>query len=257
MSNLYLPAKKYSGAGNVFLLIDDRDEKFPARNLSFIQKNCFLTNVDGILLLQKKEGGIQMRIFNKDGSEAESCGNGLRCMAKYLLDHHISSNHQIWMHDRWVSFFQEKNDQIGVKMGFFTDLKLNIATEKGFVHFVNTGVPHAIQFVEDPSSIHLNDFGPWLRHHPLFQPKGVNASVAKIFSDQKIQIRTFERGVEGETLACGTGALAVSAIAKSLYEKASCFLIQYPGGVLEVRFQEDQEMVLFGKAQFMAACLLE
>ena len=191
-----------------------------------------------------------MRIFNKDGSEAESCGNGLRCMARYLLDQNIPSNHRIWMHDRWVHFFYE-GERVGVCMGAAKDLKLHIQTEKGPVHFVDTGVPHAIQFVADPDKVDLATFGPWLRHHPLFQPKGTNASVAKINPDGSIRIRTYERGVEGETLACGTGACAAFVIASALLsDENNPREIHYPGGVLKTRFLVSQhsEVVLIGPA---------
>jgi len=221
-------------------VIDDRDGTFPTLDRAYISSIC---DADGVVLLQQMGDDLQMRIFNKDGSEAESCGNGLRCLAKYIFDQRIPSNHRLWMHDRWVSFFYEQ-DSVGVHMGAWKDLTLSIQTDRGEVHFVNTGVPHAIQFVPNPAVIDLTTFGPYLRHHPLFQPQGANASVASLLSDGSIRIRTFERGVEAETLACGTGALAAFVIANALFGYKARRQILYPGGALTAQLERGQLTLL-------------
>lgn len=229
---------KYQGAGNDFILIDDRTAQFPL-DKAYIAHLChrkFGIGADGLILLQNP---LRMRIFNSDGREAESCGNGLRCLGRFLLDLGFPKKpHQIKTHDRTVEI-SYLEDNIAVAMGEAKDLKLDIPTEKGPLHFVNTGVPHAVQFVPEVESAPLEVLGPYFRHHLQ-----ANASLAALQPDGSIRVRTFERGVEGETLACGTGACAVAYIASHLHSLPGPIPIHYPGGTLHI--------TLHGKALLMA-----
>lgn len=240
---------KYEGAGNDFIIIDDRVPFFPTEDSDFIQKLChrrFGIGADGVILLQNDGiADFRMRIFNSDGSEAESCGNGLRCLARFIADiqGEISASYKIWMHDQIVEAFVEK-EKISIALNNPRNLTLNIQQD---VHFVDTGVPHAVVFVPDVAKVNLHQEGKALRSHPCFGPKGSNVNFASLNPDRVISVRTFERGVEGETLACGTGAAAVAAIAAQVHNLPSPIHTRFPGGDLEISFT-DRGLKLAGPA---------
>ena len=200
---------KYEGAGNDFILIDDRIPSFPVHDTHLIQQLChrkFGIGADGLILLQNSEkAAFRMRIFNADGHEAESCGNGLRCLGRFLLDQNILfSTIAIETAARTVHLFLSE-DQIGVEMGKAKDLRLHISTENGTIHFIDTGVPHVVQFVQNVDQLPIQALGAYFRHHKEFSPKGTNVNFVEKQSSNVFKVRTFERGVEGETLACGEG----------------------------------------------------
>ncbi len=146
--------------------------------------------------------------------------------------------YSIATHDRVVQL-SYLFDQISVSMGMAKDLRLNLPTERGLVHFVNTGVPHAVFFVENVHSAPIDQLGPFFRRHPIFGPFGANVNLAALQSDGSIQVRTFERGVEGETLACGTGACAVAIVSNKLHGSSAPMKIFSAGGVLEISINQE------------------
>lgn len=233
---------KYHGAGNDFVLIDDRSRSFPFHDRKFIQNLCNRKQgigADGVILLaEDASADFRMRIFNCDGQEAESCGNGLRCLARFIQDLGFKKNsYGIAIGNRTVEVWFEE-DLVAVDMGEAEGLRLNIDTEVGSVHFVDTGVPHAVQFVSDVEAVDLGVLGPRLRHHFQFQPRGANVNIATRLSDKTLKGRTFERGVEGETLACGTGAVAIAVVAKKIYKMEMPLTILFRGGELIVNEKE-------------------
>ena len=227
-----LKFSKIEGAGNDFIVIDDRAGTFSlseAERRRLCHRN-FGIGADGLILLQDGSP-FRMRIFNSDGRETEGCGNGLRCLGRFLLELGFApTTTSIQTHNRIVEIFYLE-DKIGIDMGEPKDLTLDIPTEKGTVHFVDTGVPHLVHFANGP--LPLSELGPFWRHHPRFAPRGANVNIVTLAPNQ-IQVRTFERGVEGETLACGTGACAVAAVAHALYCLPYPFHLSFPGGELEV-----------------------
>ncbi len=231
---------KYEGAGNDFILIDDRALLFPIHDKERIQLLChrrFGIGADGIILLQHdKVADFRMRIFNSDGSEAESCGNGIRCFKLFISDLGLQAT-RIATGSRIVEATFE-GDKIGVQMGMARDLRLHLQIDGKEIHSVDTGVPHAVQFVEDVDQIDIQKEGSSLRHHSFFQPKGTNVNFAELQNDGSIRVRTFERGVEGETLACGTGATAVAAVASQIYQLPSPISLCFQGGTLEIHFKD-------------------
>jgi len=235
---------KYEGAGNDFILIDDRAGTF-SLDAAAIRRLChrnFGIGADGLILLQKD---FRMRIFNSDGQEAESCGNGLRCLGRFLLDLGLPrTKRSIAVHDRTVEI-SYVGDKIGVDIGEPKGLSLDIATERGVVHFVDTGVPHVVHFVNSVREAPLHELGPYWRHHPLFEPRGTNVNLASL--EGLIRVRTFERGVEGETLACGTGACAVAVVAHALYSVPSPVAVSFPGGDLEIEVAQNR-LTMIGPA---------
>lgn len=187
-----------------------------------------------------------MRIFNADGSEAEMCGNGIRCLAKFIeelglhaLAFTVQSQHRIHR----IALSQEG---VSVEMGAPEDIQWDIKVPLPIgalnVHRLNTGVPHVVEFVEDLEAVDLSARGSFVRHHPLFSPQGTNYNAAKLMGGF-VSMRTFERGVEAETLACGTGATAVALAAAQVYGlKSPVHVHTSAGDVLKVHFDGTSQL---------------
>lgn len=178
---------------------------------------------DGIILLQDSlTADFRMRIFNADGSEAEMCGNGIRCLAHFayhLTDQQESYSVETMNHIHTVHIH---GDSVTATMIQPTDIqkevKISFNRNNFSLHVIDTGVPHAVIFMEDIKSIDIEKFAPPIRYHQFFLPRGVNVDLASIPKDGFIVMRTYERGVEKETLACGTGATAVALMANIIYQ---------------------------------------
>lgn len=243
---------KYQGAGNDFILIDDRAPSFPLNDQKLVQQLChrkFGIGADGLILLQTDStADFRMRIFNCDGSEAESCGNGLRCLMRFISDLGLPQKPYTIATANRIVHAEFLGEKISIQMGPARDLRLHLKIDEWTVHSVDTGVPHAVLFVSDLEKVDLKTIGPYLRHHPTFQPRGTNVNIASQQSDGSFRVRTFERGIEGEVLACGTGALAVGAIASEIYRSPSPVHIHFSGGELEIHYQ-NKELRMVGPAK--------
>ncbi|MFT4552822.1 MAG: diaminopimelate epimerase [Chlamydiales bacterium] len=255
---------KYSGSGNDFILIDNRKSFFPVDKIKIIQDLCQRRNgigADGIILLQNSvSADFRMRIFNADGSEAEMCGNGIRCLIKFLLE--LGFKEGPWYIETMERklFCKLAGDQVSINMGEPTDfsfnLPLSIDGQLNTVHVLNTGVPHAVIFVEDEEEISIDKTGAMIRYHEHFRPKGVNASFACVRPSGKVFQRTYERGVEGETLACGTGATAVAIAAAKVKKLQPPILVRTrSGSELKIDFKLDgdniRDVSMTGDAQLV------
>jgi len=219
---------KYVGSGNDFVLFDNRNRKFPYFHPHLVKKLCHRQlgiGADGIILLEcSAKADVRMRIFNPNGSEAEMCGNGVRCFVAWLQTlgftrplYTIETMHRI-LSTKW------ENSVVFVDMGAPQDIRWNRTIEfldqKLIAHHLNTGVPHLVIFVDQVRSVDVELWGETIRNHPMWAPHGVNVNFVQVLSEQKIKIRTFERGVEAETLSCGTGATA-GALATAYLENFS------------------------------------
>ncbi len=209
---------KYQGAGNDFILIDDRAGSFPIGNIRFVQKLCsrrFGIGADGLVLLQHSStADFRMRIFNLDGSEASMCGNALRCLVLFL--HEIGIVRDFFQIETFAGVFlctKKADNHVVVEFPIPKSLYQEVDL-KGFfphsIHVVDSGVPHAVIFVKDLETVGVESWGRFVRMHPVFAPEGVNVNFIQIDRQGDLCIRTYERGVEGETLACGTGAIAAA-----------------------------------------------
>jgi diaminopimelate epimerase len=222
---MLLSFSKYQGAGNDFIIIDDRFCQFPVDDRELIQRLCFRNlgiGADGLILLQHSScAEFRMRIFNADGKEASMCGNGLRCLVKYLKDLGFKAEKFRIETEAKVLECSYHGGKVSVNFPSPKVLHWGISLQEGGISeeifVVDTGVPHAVIFVEDLEGCLVEKRGRELRLHPKFSPHGVNVNFVKVTSDGTARIRTYERGVEGETLACGTGAAAVAFV---LFEKA-------------------------------------
>ena len=243
------------GTGNDFVVIDNglkvTSQKF--KNFAKITKKICNRKTgigsDGVLVLEKsKRADFGMRIFNADGSEAEMCGNGLRCAILYSRMHGCTGK-RVKVETKAGIYEGDTigKDKVRVKMEEPKDLRpgfsIDVSSRKIKANFINTGVPHTVMFVEGLDKIDVDIVGSEIRHHDEFKPKGTNVNFVEIIDDSNIRIRTYERGVEGETLACGTGSVASAIItALSLQLKAYSLKLKINvhtrGGILKVEFQK-------------------
>ncbi len=178
----------------------------------------FGIGADGLLLIGKsKKADIRMRIFNTDGSEAEMCGNGARCAALYYSRQLKSTGLKCSIETKaGIISAQVKGDKVKIRLtnpkGLKLNMPLNVNGRNLRVNFINTGVPHTVIFVDGLNSIDVDGIGRQVRFHSKFSPKGTNVNFVEPLGNQSIGVRTYERGVEGETLACGTGSTASALI---------------------------------------------
>lgn len=239
---------KYTGCGNDFILIDNRRLLFPSNSTAIVSRLCHRQQgigADGIILLEESgHADFKMRIFNADGSEAEMCGNGIRCLMKFIKELGFSSpRYTIETMERLLTL-QLEGEEVCVEMGDPDEGRWNLSIESEggavpfLLHHLNTGVPHAILFKEEIESFDLHYWGPKIRHHPMFHPRGTNVNVATLPVKGTMAVRTYERGVEGETLACGTGATAVALAAAYLSNAPSPIRVKTKlGDVLTIGFE--------------------
>ena len=255
---------KMNGAGNDFILFDNRkgDVDLERNQIARLCDRHRGIGADGILLLEKptNRADFRMRYFNADGGEAEMCGNGARCFARFA--------NKVGGQKRKISFetpagvisAELKDDLVTLQMTEPTDLRLNvdllIATENKTVHFINSGVPHVVIPVAKIDDADVRREGAAIRYHKVFSPNGANVNFIEKRGTNKIAIRTYERGVENETLACGTGIVASALIFAASENSSSPITVLARGGdELEVGFQKVEggfrNVTLTGPAEFV------
>ena len=228
---------KYEGNGNDFIVIDDRKEEFSEDNVSMISKLCdrkFGIGADGLILLRKhKVYDFQMIYFNSDGNESSMCGNGGRCLVSYALQLDIDLKTNSFLAIDGVHKFKVVDNEIYLKMN---DVK-DIVVKNGY-NFLNTGSPHVVQIVENVDEINVYEQGKKIRRQ-FEEMNGVNVNFVS-FNNDIIKCRTFERGVDNETLSCGTGVVAVALyIFKKKKISDNKIIVSTKGGSLSVSFKND------------------
>lgn len=236
---LPIPFWKMSGAGNDFIVIDHRQPLVPKdRMAEFARLICrrkFSVGADGLFFIEPSaRADFSWRFFNADGSEAEMCGNGARCVARFAYMQGIAAARMRFETLAGIVEATVADNQATIRMtpphSFRFDRQIEIAGRLFMVHSVDTGVPHAVIFVDDIDSIDVIGLGRQIRYHPDFAPAGTNVN----FIGQKeggFRIRTYERGVEGETMACGTGVAAGALIAAAQGCAVSPVAMTTSGGV--------------------------
>jgi len=232
---------KVHGAGNDFIVFKypDQSDEFFSKVAPRICDRRKGAGGDGILLVRPELGyDFRMVYFNTDGSRAEFCGNGARSLVLFAYVEGIAQNQMRFLSDSGEHLGLVSDGEPSVSMPEPRDLKLNleIVGFSSFIHFVNSGVPHAVAFVDDLQGLDVHNIGKSIRNHPFFAPRGTNADFVQIKDDGKVSVRTFERGVEAETLACGTGAVAVAFVLHKLRGIKSPIELEFPGGFLSVTF---------------------
>ncbi|MBI4395130.1 MAG: diaminopimelate epimerase [Candidatus Omnitrophica bacterium] len=225
-----IPFHIMAGSGNRFIVIDNRNRLIEDPK-QFAKKECKSKAVDGVLLVEKpkeKQTDFFMRIVNSDGSEAEACGNGYRCVGLYAHDHlQFPKFMRAGTLGGPIEISVNSPRAIKVKMVNPTDyrerieitpsplpLPLRGGEGKGEgVAFINTGVPHVVIFADGLDKIAVVELGRTIRYDKSFQPQGTNVNFVEVTGNNSLSVRTYERGVEDETLACGTGSVAAAIIA--------------------------------------------
>jgi diaminopimelate epimerase len=253
-----------NGAGNDFILFDNRTGEIDLdRNqIALLCDRHRGIGADGILLLEKptNRADFRMRYFNADGGEAEMCGNGARCFARFANKVGEQKASISFETQAGVISAELKGDLVILRMTEPTDLRLNIdlpmVAENKTVHFINSGVPHVVIPVTKIDDADVQRDGAAIRYHKMFSPNGTNVNFIEKRGPNKIAIRTYERGVEDETLACGTGIVASALIfAASEDCKGPVTVMARGGDELQVSFEKSQNqfrnVTLTGPAEFV------
>lgn len=227
---------KYHGAGNDFILIDGRVQKFDSKNFNLLKKLCdrrFGIGADGVMvLLHDSTNDFKMLYFNSDGHEGTMCGNGGRCITSFAYSLGIINEKTRFSASDGIHEAIIEHDMVHLKMN---DVSAVIKLEDGFL--INTGSPHFIKIVNNPFEINVETVGREIRNQERFMPAGVNVNFVS-FNNNEITISTYERGVEAETLSCGTGSVASAIACSHLYNNVkNSFKIIAKGGELNVSFK--------------------
>lgn len=244
-----IPFYKMSGSGNDFIIIDNRKGLVPEELLAtIIVKTCrrqMGIGADGLILIENSsQADFKWRFYNSDGSEADMCGNGARCTARFALNMGIAQSPMTWETRAGIISAEVCGAVAKVNMPTPQDLRMdytiNVDGEVLPVNSVNTGVPHAVLFTNNLDAMEIVALGRAIRYHNEYAPKGTNVNFAAKDGENAIAVRTYERGVEDETLACGTGSIAGALIASRKFGMVSPVKVRTRGGeVLNVYFTDD------------------
>jgi len=272
--------KKYSGAGNTFLMINNlagRLENHSEKVLELIGMKGN-ENFDGVIFVEGSDiADFHMNYFNKDGTGNALCGNGLRCTAKYIEDNKLSERKVLSIEAVSKIYKSEILDDGNISISFPPPnlIKLNFNLRVQFmewwqtlrVHYADVGSPHIVVYIKDIKQpliqnlyeVHINDWGRNIRMHKDLMPEGANVNFAQLLSyeNSELEIRSYERGVEGETLACGTGAISTALISYLVYDiKPPIKILTKSREYLTVNFEEEngaiRNLTLAGKATIMS-----
>lgn len=246
---------KYQGAGNDFVMIDDRDSTFPIsqKNISKICNRHFGIGADGLILLQNDhEYDFKMVYFNSDGNESTMCGNGGRCIVRFAEQLKLIQNQTKFRAIDGLHEAKLNPDTIELKMTNVSEIQLFPNHQ-----FLQTGSPHHVEFVYDVTEVNVKEKGQLIRYGSPYFEEGTNVNFVEVIDGNLLKIRTYERGVEDETLACGTGITAAAIAAFELEKvKSNEVLVQALGGTLKVSFErnslgEYEDVWLTGPAEFV------
>ncbi|PQJ12201.1 diaminopimelate epimerase [Flavipsychrobacter stenotrophus] len=248
---------KYQGTGNDFILLDNRagNLQLTTAQIAGMCHRRFGVGADGLMLLEQVDGyDFRMVYYNSDGSESTMCGNGGRCITAFAaLLGVIGDKARFLAVDGEHTATIHLDGTISLHMSDVVNIEFN----EDFT-VLDTGSPHYVEFVEDVVNIDVYSEGYEIRNQDEYQPAGINVNFVQIVGDTQLLVRTYERGVEDETLSCGTGVTAAAIAATG--DTTGIFLteIETPGGVLQVSFTKDtptsaKNVVLIGPAEFVYA----
>lgn len=262
---MMLEFTKMNGAGNDFIAFDNRAGDFaltPAQIVRLCDRHRGV-GADGVMALvpcASRRADWAWQFYNSDGSPADMCGNGARCFARFVQRTLGLSGGFTFETTAGVITAEFAGVRVTVNLTPPRDLRLNesvvLSTGPATIHSLNTGVPHAVLYVPDADQAMVQTLGPEIRRHPHFGPRGTNVNFVQVLAPNSICVRTFERGVEGETLACGTGVTAASLISARVHQFNPPVQVCVRGGdTLEVDFREAGECFtdvrLTGPAEFV------
>ena len=262
---MVLQFTKMNGAGNDFILADDRSQsiRLTREQITRLCDRHRGVGADGLFFLVPCSSGRAdwaWRFYNSDGSEAEMCGNGARCFARFVQRLTGVKKGISFETGAGVIGAAFEGELVTVDLTRPKDLRLgqkvDLTSGTEIVHFVNTGVPHVVVFVADADRAQVSSLGREIRNHRLFAPAGTNVNFVQLAGSNCIRVRTYERGVEGETLACGTGVTAAALITARVNDFAPPISVQVQGGdTLQVSFKGEnggfRDVRLTGPAEFV------
>ncbi|WP_417335328.1 diaminopimelate epimerase [Halobacteriovorax marinus] len=246
---------KYCGTGNDFIVLDNRTGSFDQQDQALWQRICdrrFGVGADGVLFFDNSdEYDFEMAYLNADGGEVGMCGNGARVLTSFAKKIQFDkTDFKFKTRDGVYSSSVLKSGLIKLEMTQLSEINTidvsDLITSKDSF-FMDTGVPHCVYFLDSLDNIPLIEWGAKVRYDKRFS-EGANANFVEIIDEGHLKVRTYERGVEGETLACGTGATACAWAYRELYKQIDHIKIDVPGGELEVLF-EDEKVYLSGKVE--------
>lgn len=246
---------KYQGTGNDFIIIDNRDLLFPKTNISLIKEFCdrrFGIGADGLILLENSEEvDFNMVYFNADGNEGTMCGNGGRCIVAFANKLGIINKNTTFNAIDGLHYATIDHNIVNLQMTDVTNIEVFENHS-----FLNTGSPHHVTFCDSVEDLNVKELGSKIRNGAPYFKEGTNVNFVKQISEDSFKVRTYERGVEDETLACGTGVTAVAIAAHQINKTVSNSIkLKVLGGNLEVSFEKDgnsyKNVFLKGPAQFV------
>jgi diaminopimelate epimerase len=253
---------KYQGTGNDFVMIDNRTSTFPKEDTQLVARLCdrrFGIGADGLILLENDaETDFRMVYYNSDGNESSMCGNGGRCLVAFAKQLGVIKDKCTFIATDGLHHATVSEDGLVALQMIDVD-EVKIASD--YV-FLNTGSPHHVQLADDLETMDIKGKGSAIRYGELYGAKGSNVNFVKQLSDDTFALRTYERGVEDETLSCGTGATGVAIAMKSLGKTNSNNIkLNVQGGKLEVSFDEIDghfaNVFLKGPATFVFKGIIE
>ena len=264
---------KMHGIGNDYVYINCFEETvaYPEKLAPVISDRHFGIGSDGLVLICPSQcADVRMRMFNPDGSEAEACGNGLRCFVRYVTQKGLTGKTQLNIETMiGTRQAQARTHGVRVAMGVprfapaeipakiesdatpILDYPINVNGKRFEISLVSMGNPHAVCFLSEPvADFPLSDIGPLVEHHPIF-PNRTNFEIVNVVGNERLRVRVWERGA-GETLSCGSGACAIAVASRlrgSVGEKGERVEIELPGGKLSVDWDGAREVWLSGPAE--------
>ena len=232
---------KYQGTGNDFVVLDNRDNKYDGLTVKQVKHICdrrFGIGADGLMLLSKKNGyDFEMIYFNADGNEGSMCGNGGRCLVKFA--------YHMGIHKSTYHFIASDGEHIAdIGIDHIVRLKMNDVTEvdqHSSYAVLNTGSPHFIKFSANVKDIDVVETGREIRYSAAFKENGINVNFVESVDEDSIYVRTYERGVEDETMSCGTGVTAAALMSAHNEKGFNRVEVKTPGGRLSVEFDKIDE----------------
>ena len=248
---------KYQGTGNDFVILDNRDQKYEDLTKKQVKHICdrrYGIGADGLMLLSKKEGyDFEMVYFNADGNESSMCGNGGRCLVKFA--HHMGINKPVY---HFIATDGEHDADIEIDQAIVR-LKMKDVTkveEHSTYAILNTGSPHFVKFANNVKEIDVVETGREIRNSAPFKAEGINVNFVESIDDDSIFVRTYERGVEDETMSCGTGVTAAALMSAHNAKGFNRVEVQTMGGHLSVEFEKIDDghfenVWLCGPAEFV------
>ena len=246
---------KYQGAGNDFVMIDNRENLFDKNNNNLIKKLCdrrFGIGADGLILLEKSNKyDFKMYYYNADGNESTMCGNGGRCIVAFAKKLNLIKNKATFKAIDGIHYAEIIRDLVNLQM-----IDVEFILENNDYLFLNTGSPHHVTFQDNIDKLNVKEEGRKIRYGKPYFKEGTNVNFVEQIDDNVFKVRTYERGVEDETLACGTGVTAVAIAAYQANKTISNHVfLNTLGGMLEVSFEKDEyeysKVFLKGPATFV------